>query len=460
MSKRIGGVAAAAVLILSSSAPTAWALGTASYSSELISTRSLGQGGTGVAGVYLDPITAYTNPAAMTFMAGTQVTAGAAYVNSRPSFTSRVNSGGGLAGNYTASTDGSVTGARVLEGLVPQFGATTQVMDGKLSFGLAFVTPYGLDTHWNGDSPLRYQATDARLRVIDVTGAAAYKLNDTVSLGVGIDYYDTIEGQLDKKLNTPSINAGLGAPGASADANSRLNGNGDGFGYHAGVTVRPNAKHQLGLVYHSMVKMVLHGDVELTGLDGAAAGVFGGQNFTADAAAPFYLPQSVQFGYAYMPDERWQLEADAAWYDWSIARELGVEFSGVNAAQSAVLNNPASNPIRFNPRNTVNFGAGLNRKCSGALSLRGGFYYQAAALPERFFNASFVDLPRYGATAGAGIRAGEDFTVDLAYNAVFTHSRSIDAPVAGGSGYKGDFRNFGSVFAASLTWRGWRRNKT
>lgn len=454
MSKRIGA-AAAAVLILSSSAPPARALGSASYSSELISTRSLGQGGTGVAGIYMDPISAFTNPAALTAMPGTQITAGAAYINSRPEFTSRANSAGGLGGNYTASADGSVTGARVLQGLVPQFGATTQVMDGKLSFGLAFVTPYGLETHWNGDSPLRYQATDARLRVIDVTGAAAYKLNDTVSLGVGLDYYDTIEGQLDKKVNTPAVNAALGAPGASPDANSRLNGNGDGFGYHAGVTLRPNAHHQVGLVYHSMVKMVLHGDVELTGLDGAAATLFGGQNFTADAVAPFYIPQNVQLGYAYIHDERWQLEVDAAWYDWSVARELGVVYSGVNAAQSAVLNNPASNPIRFNPRNTVNFGAGLNHKCTDALNLRGGVYYQAASLPERTFNASFVDLPRYAATVGAGIHAGDAFTVDLAYNAVFTHTRSVDNPVAGGSGYKGDFRNFGSVFAASLTWRGW-----
>jgi long-chain fatty acid transport protein len=456
MDKKLA-IAASAAVIVACSAPSGRALGTASYSSELISARSLGQGGTGVAGVYLDPISAYTNPAALSALAGTQITAGAAYVNSRPEFRSRVNSSGGLGGSYTASTDGSVSGARVLQALVPQFGASTQVMDGKLSFGLAFVTPYGLETHWNGDSPLRYQATDARLRVIDVTGAAAYRLNDSVSVGVGLDYYDTIEGQLDKKINTPAVNAALGAPGASADANSRLNGNGDGIGYHAGLTLRPNARHQVGLVYHSMVKMLLHGDVELTGLDGAAAGLFGGQNFTADAAAPLYIPQNVQLGYAYMPNERWQLEADAAWYDWSVARELGVVYSGVTSAQSGVLNNPASNPIRFNPRNTLSFGAGLNHKCAEALSLRGGFYYQAASLPERTFNASFVDLPRYGAAVGAGIRAGEDFTVDLAYNAVFTHARAVDAPATGGSGYKGDFSNFGSVFAASLTWRGWRR---
>lgn len=446
--------ALAAVLTLSASSP-AFALGTASYSSELISTRSLGQGGTGVAGVHEDPIASFTNPAALSYLKGTQAAVGVSYANSRPTFTSGVTSPGGLASNYTAANQGDVTGARATEGVVPNFGASTQLGDSGFTAGLAVVVPFGLETHWNGDSPMRYQATDARLRVVDVAPSLAYKLNDQLTFGAGFDYYDTVEAQLDHKINMPVLNLSLAGAPVGADGSSRLNGNGDGWGFHLGATWRPNEHHQFGVAYHSLVKMNLVGNTQLNGLAGNAAAVFGGSDFSAHAEAPLYIPQNVQFGYAWMPTDKWQIEADAAWWDFGQARELAIDYSkaGLTAAQSAVLNNPASNPTRFNPRDTINFGAGVNHRCTDRLQARAGFFYQAASLPERFFDAAFVDLPRYAATLGAGWKATDSLSVDLAYNAIFFHGRSVDAPSAGGSGYKGNFNNFGNVVSAALTWR-------
>jgi long-subunit fatty acid transport protein len=156
-----------------------------------------------------------------------------------------------------------------------------------------------------------------------------------------------------------------------------------------------------------------------------------------------------------MPTDKWQIEADAAWWDFSQARELGIDFSKANLtpAQTAVLTNPASNPTRFNPRNTMNVGAGVNYLSSDKLQTRAGFYYQAASLPERFFQAAFLDLPRYGATAGLGWKLTDSFSLDVAYNAIFFHGRAIDAPAPGGSGYKGKFNAFGNVASLGLTWR-------
>lgn len=271
----------------------AFALGTASYSSELISTRSLGQGGTGVAGVSEDPISAYTNPAAMTALKGTQVTVGVTYANASPKFKNGTTSTGGFGTSYAKGTQDDVSGARATNAIVPNFGATTQLFDGKLAVGLAAVTPYGLETHFDGDSPVRYQSTDARLRVVDVTPSAAYKINDVFSVGAGLDYYSTLDGTLEKKLNTYELNyqiiynvAGQAAAQAlaskGADANSRLNATGDGLGYHLGTTIRPNEHHQIGVVYHSAVAIGLHGDVEIRGLSGQSLNVFS-QDFNAAA---------------------------------------------------------------------------------------------------------------------------------------------------------------------------------
>ena len=434
----------------------AFALGTASYSSELISTRSLGQGGTGVAGVQNDPIASYTNPAALTTLAGTQVTVGLSYANASPTFT---------------NDQGQVAGARATSVLVPNFGASTRLMDGKLAVGLAAVTPYGLETHFDGDSPVRYGATDARLRIVDVTPSVAYKINDIFSIGAGADYYNVLEGALEKKVDTAQINGdtvfvlsgGNGllagqAAAASADANSRLNGTGDGWGYHVGTTIRPNEHHQIGIVYHSSVKINLTGNVQLTDLNGAAATIFGGNTFQVNASAPLFMPQNLQLGYAFMPNDCWMFEADAAWYDWYSARQLGVVYGGLTPTQNAVLNAPSANPTIFNPRKTINFGLGANYKYSDALQLRGGAYYQAAALPESTFDPAFIDLPRYALTVGAGFALTKSLGLDLAYNATFFHSRHITAPGTGdpfarNTGYSGYFDSFANVVSASLTFR-------
>lgn len=443
----------------------AFALGTASYSSELISTRSLGQGGTGVAGVHNDPIAVYTNPAAMTSLQGTQVAVDLTYVNGSPKYTSNITSPGGLASNYTQANQGDVSGARATSAVVPSFAATTQFLDGKLAAGLAVVTPYGLETHWDGDSPIRYAATDARLRVLDITPSVAYKINDVVSVGAGFDYWDTIEGQLDKKVNVSAVNfqiatqtGGLIPFTPGPDANSRLNGTGDGWGYHLGATIRPNEHHQIGIVYHSNVKMTLNGDAEFTGLSGGAATVFGGRDYQTAASAPLYIPQNVQIGYAWMPNDKWQVEANMAWYDWYAARQLGIVYNANNTpgATQALANGilQAGSVTRFNPRKTMNFGVGVNHQCTDRLQGRAGFYYQAAALPETFFDPAFVDLPRYALTLGAGWKVTDSLGADFAYNAIFFHGRSINQPSnAGGVGYSGNFNNFANVISASLTYR-------
>jgi long-chain fatty acid transport protein len=436
-------------------ASQAFALGTASFSSELVSARGLGQGGVGTAGVDVEATSAFLNPAGMTGLSGTQFLIGGAYVNASPTFTSAVNSTGAGGGVYTQSSAGQVTGARATSVVVPDFGITTQCMDGKLTAGLAVVSPYGLETHFDGDSPLRYSTTDSRLRIIDITPAVAYKVNDMWSVGVAADYYDTVDAQLDKKVSMANL-------GGSSDANSDLQATGGGWGYHLGGTFKPNAQNQFGLVYHSNVKMQLTGNFNLTNLNGAPGAVNavfgngGASTLSGSAAAPVFIPQNLQFGYAFMPNEQWRFEADAAWYDWQDMRALTVNY-GTNSTAASTLGAHGTTP--FNPRNTLNFAFGANYKANDKLQLRGGAYYEAASTPEAQFDPGLADMPRYGLTAGVGYAFTPSLTGDLGYQAVFFHTREINNPSNGGApanpalGYSGAFSSFANVIAASLNYK-------
>jgi long-chain fatty acid transport protein len=444
----------------------AFALGTGSYSTELISARSLGEGATGTAGVQNDPVAGWTNPAALTALPGTQFTVGLTYANATPIFTDDHN---------------QVTGARATSVFVPNFAMSSQMGD-KFTAGFAVVSPYGQETHFDGDSPLRYASTDARLRIIDITPSLGYKVCDGFSVGVGADYYDTTEGSIEKKFDGSGINgdtvfgavftganfgaaygAGAAAAKATTDANTRLNGTGGGWGYHLGTTFRPNEQNQIGLVYHSSVKMSLTGNVQFTGLNGpGVVGIFGGPNFQASVTAPVYIPANLQLGYAFMPNERWQFEADASWFDWYPSRTLGISYSGLTANQSAVLNNPSANPEIFNGRKTLNFALGANYKASDALQLRGGGFYESASLPESTFSPAYMDLPRYSLTIGAGYAFTKNLGLDVAYDAVFFHTRHVTAPgtqdqlglgYSHNAGYSGYFSSFSNILSASLSYR-------
>jgi long-chain fatty acid transport protein len=434
----------AAALLTLGIAARAFALGTGSYSSELVSARSLGQGGTGVAGVDPDATVSYLNPAAMTGMPGLQFTGGGAYANARPTFTNDSSA------SSPSLPAGAVEGARATSVVAPDFGATVQLLDGKLAAGVSVVSPFGLESHFDADSPVRYYATDSRLRVIDVSPAVAVKLGDALSVGVAADYYDTVEGQLSQALNVTGINSRLGFPSAAADGSASMTATGGGFGYHLGATFRPSESSQIGLVYHSNVKMSLSGNTNLTGLTGASATAFGGATFNTAVSAPLFIPQNLQLGWAFNPSRAWRLEADAAWYDWYAARQLGLVYSGnynsLPASAQAVLQ--TGNPLQFHPRNTLNFALGANYAASEALQLRGGAYYEAASLPESAFDPGFVDLPRYGLTVGAGYRFGPSLSADFAYNAVFFHTREIST-----AGYSGAFDSFANILSAQLNYK-------
>jgi len=436
-----------AVALTFNMASQAFALGSANIANEVPSARAAGQGYVGVAGQNEDPIVTFVNPAGMTGLKGTQITLGTTYEN--------------LHGEYD-DPSGNKTQMRSVDIAVPNGAVTHSFMDGKLAAGIAILSPFGLETHWAGDSPLRYVATDSRLHLVYVSPAIAYKACDMVSIGAGVDYVNAFDASLERKVNVAALNSALsgGLDTSGGDANSRLDGTGANWGYRAGVTVQPTEQHAFGIVYHSKVKLDINGTAQLQGLTGtsASAGVFGGTNYATSANTTIFLPQNIQFGYSYKPTEKWMVEADAAWYDWYSLRDINVNYAGATATQSAILNS-TGNPEPLTLRDAWSFATGVNYKQSEKLQLRTGFWYEPWAAPESTFNPAFMDLTRYGLTAGFGYTFTEHVSLDFAYNAVFFHNRSITnnvgASTTGNPAYNvdGTYKNFTNLVAANVNFR-------
>ena len=390
-------------------ASESFAIGGAFIGNEVPSARAAGQGYVGVAGQNNDPTAVYTNPGAITALKGTQATFGTHWEN--------------IHGSYKDDA-GNETKARVTNVAVPDLSMTQSFMDGKLATGLSVQSPFGLETNWPGNSPLRYVATNSRLGMVDIMPAVAYQALPMVSIGAGVDYVNLFRAQLDRHINVDAVNAALGAPTAgSADAVSSLRGQAADWGYHAGVVFQPNAQHAVGIAYHSKVNLRVNGNVQLRGLSGTAAALFGGSDYSTSVFTDLVLPQNVQFGYAFKPNAQWIFEADAAWFHWSEDRDFNVRFAETNPTRLAVLN--TGNPAVLDLRDAWSFCTGVNYKADDRWQLRSGFWYEPWALPEVNFNPAFLDLSRYGVAAGAGYVLTHNLTLDAAYTAVFFHNRSI-----------------------------------
>jgi len=433
-------------------ASQSYAIGGSFIGNEVPSARAAGQGYTGIAGQNNDPTVAYSNPGAMTNLKGTQATLGFTFEN--------------IYGAHTSDA-GVETKANTTNVVVPNFSMTQSLMDGKLGVGLSVQSPFGLETHWPGDSSLRYTATDSRLGLVEIMPAVAYKLNDMISFGAGVKYVNLFNAQLDRELYTDAVNLALGSPTNGApDATSSLRGQAADWGYHVGVVVQPHEKHAFGLTYHSKIDLRVNGNVTVRNMTGAMASVFGGTDYETSAYTDVVLPQNVQLGYAFKPSEKWMFEFDTAWYNWSEGRDLNVRFAESDPTRLALLN--TGNPAAFDPRDAWSFATGMNYKANDKWQLRTGFWYEPWAIPEANFSPAFNDLSRYGASFGTGFQITESLTLDAAYTAVFFHNRHIHnsvgnsmsgvPPVLVGFGYNdpdisGKYENFANLIALNLTYR-------
>lgn len=392
-----------------------FAIGGANIGNEVPSARAAGAGYVGVAGQNEDPSAVYVNPGAITRLKGTQATVGMTWEN--------------LHGTYE-SDSGAKTHMKSQDVAIPNFSMTQSLMDGKMGIGLTVQSPYGLETHWAGDSPMRYVSTNSRLSTLVISPVVAYQIHPMVSIGGGPDYINLPNAQLERHLNVDAINYSLftnGGFGAittgSPDGIASLRGQGATWGYHGGILVEPSEQHAVGLTYHSKARIRANGHVQLSNLTGGTAAVFGGSSYNTAAYTDVVLPSNVQMGYAFKPTATWMVETNAAWYHWSEERDLNVRYAETNATRLALLNQ--GNPANFNLRDAWSFNVGTNYKATDRLQVRTGFWYEPWALPEQNFNPAFLDLSRYGATAGLGYGFTENLMVDFAYNAIFFHNRSI-----------------------------------
>jgi len=306
--------------------------------------------------------------------------------------------------------------------------------------GLSVTSPYGLGVDWADDSFSRYQATEYDLECYQVNPTVAYKVNDILSVGVGIDYMKSYVSR-HKRLSA-----------LAGEGDFHLKGDDDAWGYNVGLLYRPSEQHSFGVSYRSEIELTYVGHASLSNL---AAGAYGPplfpDNYVTGMKSDLTLPQSLAVGYAYRPNEKWTIEFDCEWTDWTSIQEDYIKWTDeIDPTRLSVLND--GNPSSKDWHASMAYGIGTQYKANEKWTLRGGYLFYETPIPEANFDTALPDADRHGITLGAGYRVNEALTIDLAYFGVLFAERDIDNDVNGGN-LDGKYNGYINIISAGFTYK-------
>jgi len=320
-----------------------------------------------------DPSALHYNPAGMTQLHGIQFMLGALASGGSTNFTSLT--GVTARGDRNGSVAWPPPSHAYITANFKDLGMTAL---GDLSVGIGLTAPFGSLTRWPNDGPFKTATTFSALPLMDIKPTLAYKVTESLSLGLGADIYTFSslvgEGHAEKQSVWPG---GLGIP---AGSKLELSGKDTAAGFNASLlyTALRNAEGKplanIGIVYRSQATLHLSGTLLA---DGAKV---------SDARATLVLPQIITGAIAIWPvrtnEREWKLEMDIDYVGWKSVRNLDVTLgNGVTIAQ----------PQNWRSTYAVMLGTeykwlALESLPNWEVALRSGYTNQQSQMPDMTFD--------------------------------------------------------------------------
>src|SRR3974390_572452 len=261
-----------------------------------------------------DLSTMFWNPAVMTQFAGIQ--SSSTYAGILPYSSHFPSAGSTFAGppfpgplNPLVPPPQAGTGNTSNAALLPGTTVSYQINQ-NLWVGLSFNSPFGLSVsfpeNWVGRD---YGASDSNLTTYNVTPSVAYRINDWISIGAGMQIqYANLSFQHGLTAQFPQPATPLGLVPSPVDA--KLSANGWGYGFTAGVTLTPTPATVIGLGYRSGIDQKFSGTLTLPppALGGPGA-------LPADLTVN--APSILSLGLRQRIDPQWTRFGTVEWTNWN-----------------------------------------------------------------------------------------------------------------------------------------------
>ena len=394
----------ARIVLLSASALIA--IGTQAYAAGFYiqeqSVTGLGSAFSGSVSNLNDPSTIYFNPAGMTRLQGLQAQLGVNLLVPD----SEVSDTGSTA-PAAAGTLGGSSGNPYDPTPVPNGFISYQLTD-SLWAGIGITAPFGLGSDYGDTWFGRFDSTKTELSIIDIQPTVAYKINDMISIGAGLNI-----ARSDADLRNRVL------IGAATEANSKLTGDDWGFGYSVGVQIKPMPATTIGVDYKSKVHHNLDGDLEVTTLAGATVGAL-----TSGGSAKLTTPDHLTMGLAHQVNDRLTLQGQATWFGWN-------SFDNISAYRDS---GALASRVEQNYQTTWASAAGAEYMASEKWMLRGGVQFDQTPTTDEYRTSRTPDGDRTWLSLGATYAATPKLDLNMAGTYIFIEDGTIDLQRGGGGG--------------------------
>lgn len=385
------------------------------------SASGLGTAFAGTAVLADDASTVFTNPAGMALLPQGKISFAASLSGIKP--TAEFSDQGSTAAALQPLGNGNGGDAGSLAALPAVYVAIP--INSQISVGVGINGPFGLktvyDPAWNG----RFQGVKSDVKTINVNPSLSFKVNDTVSLGIGANY-QRLEGEFTSSANYAAsvfqATGNLALAGVAGQGSAQINGSDSAWGYDVGALFQVTPATRLGFSYRSTIKYHVVGTASFSQsasavvnaiLNNAASAARGGAIF-----ADIKLPDTATLSGLTRLNDKWDVVGDVAWTGWAKIPDLTFRYQNNSSVVSST---------QENWRNTWRVALGAVHRYNDDWKIRFGVAYdQAPVGDDAHRTVRLPDSNRTWLAFGGQYRLDKDSAIDFGYSHLFIKDGSIN----------------------------------
>ncbi len=325
----------------------------------------------------------------------------------------------------------------------------------RISIGVGYFQPYSMETDWYTNWPGVTLSLNSRLNAGYFRSVLAFKIIDTLSIGVGLDIVrGTTHWNYNRTFSSPHYTF-------EESVLTGVDTSGTGTGFAAGILFRPSDKIGIGIRYQHKVEIALEGRTKF-GLSASWTSLphptYPSIN-VRDLMEDFYsyeavtssitMPAEFVIGIKVAPTKKLSFHLDVNWTGWSEFK--GLEFNTVIPEEElqqrfydlygdfyGILPDWATQGFEMKMEDVWSFKFGAEYYLKDVLALRAGYSRSQSSLPDEYLNPILPVLPRSVISFGVGydgpVRTIYDqklmgaFTFDVFVQHVMGESRTSALP--------------------------------
>ncbi|WP_337027229.1 outer membrane protein transport protein [Vibrio cholerae] len=365
------------------------------------SATGLGRAYAGEAAMADNASAQWRNPAMLTYLEGTQVSAGAIYVNPNVDVEGTVNHAQ-LGKTHASSNDFAH------DAVIPNFYLSHQLNE-QMALGFALGTNYGMETDLGTDFAASHFGNQASVISKEANLNIAYQILPQLSIGGGVRYvmgegHFGATAPAKNLIRHPVTNNVMTLP--KGTTLKYMEGEDNSWGWQVGSAWQINQDHRVGFAYKSEVIMDFEGHAE---------GISYGTN--KPGMMSLTLPATAELASFHQLNDQWAIHASINWTDWSSFKELTAVFP----EKSDLIKSE-------NWEDNYRFALGTTYQYDAKLALRAGVAYDTSAVDDKNRTATIPETDRTWVSVGGSYVATPQLTLDAGFTYIFAKDATIDEP--------------------------------